>query len=882
MFGEHLSDLRFRLRALFHRSAVDRELNDELQFHIDREAEKLRAEGVAPDDAMRRARVAFGGVENVREESRDNRGLRWIEIIYRDLRAATRSLRAQPGFTAIAVLSLAIGICMSAGIVTLLGSLYGGGLAFRNTDGIVALYVPRNTGFDYRSYNFKPATMRPLVARSTMVSGIALYASGTVRGRTDTTDSWITAAFVTPSLMSMLGMRPEIGRTFSAADGQPGTPDVAILGHDLWASHFGSDSTIIGRSIELDQRLYTIVGVLPRAMSFPSYSNIWIARSGASLLADTSNYLIALGRLAPGASLGRAGAELTAIARSEPASRPRFSAPPTIKLTPFRDYLASQFSGLIQLLSSIAIVLGLIAAVNFAALVLSRGMRRREELGIRAALGASTARLVTHMLAECVLLGLAGGALGALAAPTVIRGISALIPGLIPPWLHMTWGLRAAAAAIALAVGLGVIFGIAPAVELARPAAAGFLRSGTGGSVGVARQRRGRRLLVSMQVFLAIGPVIFLAMEMGPAWRVHAADPGFDMRGLYTGMAYMSDSDASIRSGTDRDRLLNAVRSTSGVRAAALSVDTYMSSSEIELGTARSGNAVASGASDHTNPWHLVTPEYFDAMHLRLIAGRFPTNDELAHGASVAVASLHSAQALVGGVRTGWRVRLATNGTQPVTLTVVGVVADVVPYGFGNPPFEEFYSSVAGLKSSSYWNASVWVRASQPNAALVSRIYTALHQQDPSVTIIDLQSKAVTIANTMRQMRALLIMVAAAFGIALGLAAVGIYGTIAYAATTRRKEMAIRVALGAARTNVALLVTREAAVQTLIGLVMGTLAAVSGALYMAPGPNWIQTPSVSVIVMSLGSLLAMLVVASIIPIRRVWHLDTASVLREDG
>ncbi|HEY5050246.1 MAG TPA: permease prefix domain 1-containing protein, partial [Acidothermaceae bacterium] len=221
MFTELLNDLRYRLRALFRRSDVERELDDELRDHVEREAAANRAAGIAPEDAMRRARIAFGGMANVRERSRDGRGIRWLEIIARDLRLAGRSLRRDAGFTAIAVLSLAIGICMSAGVVTMLQSVYSGGLSFRNIDGVVALYRPTSGSLSSRRYDFTGPAIRSLIERSTQLRDAALLHSKALSLRTDSSDSWISGAEATPTLFSMLGARPEIGRLFGSEDGLP-------------------------------------------------------------------------------------------------------------------------------------------------------------------------------------------------------------------------------------------------------------------------------------------------------------------------------------------------------------------------------------------------------------------------------------------------------------------------------------------------------------------------------------------------------------------------------------------------------------------------------------------------------------------------------------
>ena len=878
MLAELFSDLKYRFRALFRRAEVERELADELRDHLEREAAANRAAGMAPEEAMRRARIAFGGVEYTRERSRDVRGVRWIEIVVRDAHLALRTLRGQPAFSMIAIASLAIGITMSAGIVTVLRSIYGGGLAFANTGGVVALYQPGPSG---RTYRFRGATLRSVVSRATQLSQVALYADQLATIRTDTLDAHVQATVATPSLMTLLGMRPELGRAFTPADGEAGSPPVTVISHDYWVSQFGGASSALGRALTIDGRRVTIVGVLPRDMTFPNGTELWLPRSVRAMLGDSASSVSALARVSqarPRHALTPNSRRSLAVTRSPYTSMVHF--PPCVRP---RSGPSSPTSSWTCCTSSRPWVSPsqLIASVNFAALVLARGMRRREELGIRAALGASTGRLVAHLLAECALLGVAGGALGALAAPFAIHGFDVLLPGVIPPWLHLQWGLRAAGVAIALAVGLGLAFGIAPAIELARPAAAGFLRTGTGGAIGLKRQRTGRRALVVFQVFLAIAPVVFLSILIGPDLTMQRAASGVDLVGLYSGQIddYAGRDSVLVVPGVSA-RTLDIIRAVPAVRAAAISTQMYVANASIEVDTAGNGEFVRDDG--RGGLWHGVTDQFFEAFRPRLLAGRFPSEQELADGSAVAVVSLQTATSLAGRLRTGWRVRIDVTGSRRVTATVVGVVADILPYGFGQVPAVEVYSPLSAIQTRLRWPGTLWLRSAGHAGTIVPAVYAALHAQAPGVSITDLQAESVATARVEHTIRSILLIVLLSFAIAVALAAVGIYGTIAYSAATRRKEFALRVALGAARTHLAVLVTREALAHTVVGVGLGIVGGVATVLYFAPRPDLLISPPVGVIVASGATMLAMLVLASIGPVRRVWRTDAATVLREDG
>jgi hypothetical protein len=396
----------------------------------------------------------------------------------------------------------------------------------------------------------------------------------------------------------------------------------------------------------------------------------------------------------------------------------------------------------------------------------------------------------------------------------------------------------------------------------------------------MARQRSGHRALVTFQVFLAIGPVVFLSFFMGPLVRLRAVDAGFETRGLYTGSIGGDYRDTTWHNAESIAQLVQVVRSAPGVRSAAVTVNSYVQTSGVEVDSASNGTFVTMNG--RGGPWNLVSAGYFDAMEFRLVAGRLPTDAELAGGAPLAVVSEHTTRALMGRLVTGWRVRLAESSAHPTTVTVIGVVADAVPTPFARPPNVQFYTPLVGAPPSGYLSGSILVRGAPSDRRLVAAVYEALHREDSGMIVVDLAPGTLSDAATIRRYRGLILMVVASFGVAIGLAAVGIYGIIGYAAVSRRKELAIRVALGAARRQVAFLVTREALLQATIGALLGIAGGYGAVAYMAPSADLAKTPPVDLIGAACATLFLVLGLASLGPIRRVWHTDTATVLREDG
>lgn len=882
MFRDVLSDLRYRIRTLVHRAEAERDLADEVQFHLEREAERLITRGTNPDEARRHARLAFGDIERTKEEVRDARGIRWLEIVLQDARTAFRSLSAQPLFTIIAAGSLAVGISVAAGTSTIVATVRGSPLPFGNADRVVVFdtHVP---DLDMRPEGHIPLELLQTEAArgNRVVTVAASYLSyGMLR-----TDAWATMAVgqtVTPSYTSVLGLRPMLGRPFTPGDGAAGAPRVLILGYRLWASRFGADSAVVGRLIRLGANQYTIIGVTAADQQLNGWGDFLVAKSLSAMAADSQKTVFGIGALARGATVSGAVTEMSAILPPELRQRHHYGA------MSLRTYLLGQVKPALEFMTVLGVLVAMVAGINFATLVLGRGMRRREELGIRSALGASTGRLLVHMIAECAILSVIGGVLGSIMAPAVLHTLSQVIPQILPPWVDPRWGLQAAAAAVVVAMAVGIVFGLAPAIELARPAAAGFLRGGAGGDAGARRHQRSRRLLVSTQVAVAVWPIVAFAAMSGVGILDGFADPGFDATNRFSGIVSQLSPDSSWGPKAEQAMLLSAVRRAPGVIAAGLGEsDGYFIGSA--GGPAPSANRAGMEIGSDEQPIFTdqVSAGFFDARGLRLVTGRFPTNEELSGAAPVAVVTANASVAFEGDTSVGWPLRLRQPGKPSAVVTVVGVVADIRQDLRGNKPlpraFTPFFPAWEPTpKSTRAPLQTLWIRGGSSSHRLVAGVFAAVRRFDPHVAVADLQSVVVQEQAVLRQFLSIVAVGAGLFFVALGLASVGIYGIIAYAAVTRRKEMAVRFVLGGTRAHIGFLVVREAAVQVAIGLALGVVAGLLTAQAMVPRNHPLTSPPLSVIGVALLALGSTLLVASIAPVRRVWGTSPASALREDG
>jgi hypothetical protein len=437
--------------------------------------------------------------------------------------------------------------------------------------------------------------------------------------------------------------------------------------------------------------------------------------------------------------------------------------------------------------------------------------------------------------------------------------------------MQLSVSLPVVAGAVGLSLVLGLVFGTAPAVELARPAALGLVR---GNPLATQRQRSGRRLLVAVQVALATGPIVFVAALFGGVLRFGTPGLGYEQSNLYSGTVGASQRDTSWRTPAARASLIEAVRQAPGVTAVAVSQQRYVAGNDVR--------ATSPGAPPVTSErgvlWDQVTPQFFAAFAPRLIAGRLPTDDELAAGDPVAVVTERTLRVLGREQRTGWNLRLRGD----VSVTVVGVIADIGRAGNVGNPTPVVYTGLARGATVPGWSETLWVRAAPGMNRIVASVYDALRNGSSGTPLADLQSSVESTRRATREVRSLISLVTLIFGVALLLSAMGIYGTIAYSAVMRRKEVAVRLALGGSRRHVAGVVVREAAGQAALGLIVGIAGGQLATAVIPDATTPLSMPPLDAVLFTAAAFALVLVIASVFPVRRVWSMDFSSTLREDG
>lgn len=871
------------LRATVRRSEMETEMDTELRFHMEAYADDLTRKGVSSEEALRRARLEFGGVEKAKEECREARGVSFLETFWQDLRYGARTLRKSPGFTVVAALTLALGIGANTAIFSLVNGILLRPLPYANPEQLVSI-----TG----TY---PKGALVAMREQVQTMSVGMYSENDQFNLTGYGDAVrLAGARVSSELLSILGTRPQLGRTFAQGDDVAGQDSYVVLSDSLWRERFGSDASIVGRVIQLDGTPRQVIGVLAPDFRFPSSkTQVWVPLHNDPRDVSTfwsGAFMPVIGRLSAGRKLSEAIAEIqlfqTRVSKMFPWPMPAtWNA--NVSAVPLQDGMVGNVRArLLMLLGAVGLVL-LIACANVANLTLSKAATREKEMAIRTALGAGRRRVATQVLTESLLLSALGGVLGLVFSKGGLWLLKGRLPADMPRLDDVSLDWRVLVFAAGLAVLTGIFFGVAPALQASRISPAESLKSGGRGASASASQRL-RGLLVTAEVALAVMLVLSAGLFIRSFWTVSHADPGFHFEQIVTARITPNPSfcDDTNRCLAFYRSVLDQVRSVQGVSDAALINTLPLGGRVLKRVMDVEDHLVAADENAALFWMHVVSPDYFQVMGMRPLAGRaFVPADE--NGSPVAIVTAATAKRYwPNKMAVGKHIRLSGDKEWH---TVVGVIPDVRAYDItrNSPQWIDGiayvpYNTGATLEGGNIpAEMTIAVRGQADEAQIkpeIQRIVGGLNSEAP---VSELQSMRHVFSEAVATPASTASLFTTFAGVALMLGMIGVYGVLSFLVSKRTREIGIRMALGARRQDVLWLVMREGATFSLVGIALGLAGALAVSRLLASELYGVGPTDALTYLGVTGTMVAVTLLACYIPTRKAMRVDPLTALRLD-
>lgn len=892
------------LRRLFSRERLEADLDKELRFHFENQvADKVRS-GIPESEARRLTRIEFGGIEQIKEDCRERRGTMWLESLLQDLRFAMRMFAKSPGFSGIAILTMALGIGATTAIFSLVSATLLHPLRYPHPEELVRIEddLP---GAGATDVGISIPEWKDL-QRSGIFQYVVLQVFGSVNLTGASQPSRIQYEGVSPAYFAMLGVKPELGHTFDPQDQTPGFTLDVVISDGLWKRDFGSDPHIVGRTLRLDNDLNRVIGVMPPGFRDPGRTvserntDLWAATGFSADPAPPPNRSLrvpveTVGRLKPGLTIAAAESQLDALVASLrkqfPDDYPADSRW-TVRLVPLKENVVGNVRQPLILLSGAVALVLLIGCVNVANLLLARASARSREMAVRQALGAARKRLVRQLLTESLLLSLLGGVAGLVILFCMKGFLLRLIPESLPRLndLSISWSVMLFA--LAASVAAGVIFGLAPASQAGRVDLAHTLRMEGRGSKGSRNQTRTRRVLVVTEFALSLVLMVAAGLLLRSFWDLYKAPLGFNPQHVMSVQLWLPSPDdpktdiygTAPQEAVLARELLRRSRLLPGVQEAALG-----SEPSIPLHHDRNVSPlIVEGRQTQTKLPPLVertqvAPEYFHLLGIPVLRGRLFNDNDNENAPPVAVINQAMAQTYWPGEDPlGKRLKLGRGragvGQRPskTWVTIVGVIADSRTESLANASVPLIYLP---LYQEAPKELAIFLRGDLDAGAIPEQVRAMVQSVNPELPVYGAKTLDDAVASSLDQRRFSMDIVAAFAITALLLAALGIYGVISYIVSDRTRDIGIRLALGAQRGEIMAMVLRQGLGLAMAGAALGLVGSVIVSHLMA-GLLYGVMPSdpltfVGVTLVLTGVALA----ACYIPARRAMRVDPMIALR---
>jgi len=894
---------RFRswLKWIVRGRRLESEMEAEVRFHIENHAAELVRRGMSQQEAMRQARIEFGGIESHKDAMRAAVGVRWWGELGTDLRHGWRLFYKNPAFTAVAVLTLALGVGANTAIFSIVNAVLLRPLPFPEPDRLVRISF-NEPGLGLRDVPFSVPELDDLRNRAGVFSDVSTIASASVNltgtGHPERLEFMVTH----PNYFSLLGVTPQIGRLFGPQDFALGFAPVTVISDGLWRRSYGADPNVAGHTVRLDNDPYTIIGVLPRGFRHPGPTvsgNVEVFQT-AGFSGDpapppnrSTRFMPAsMGRLKPGITLEQAQARLTAMAaqiRHDYSTDYPAQNQWTIEIQPLQEALVGNVRPMLLVLLGAVILIVFIVSLNIANLLLARASGRQQEMAVRSALGASRGRMIRQMLTESMLLSVIGGVAGVLTTVATIGLILRLVPSNIPRLneVRIDWVVLAFALAISLLTGLA--FGLAPALQSAKADLSSAIREGTRGAGWSAKTGRLRDALIVSELAFAVVLMVGAGLLLRTLLDLLQENPGFNPTQVVAASIPLPEPNdpkadpyltVAQQSSFNRE-LLRRMRAIPGVELAAITSD--LPTSDLRLNDAQSISALAIEDRPVESWLDLraerirISPDYFKVMQAPLLRGRFFDEGDEDSKQPVAIIDETTARKYwPTRDPLGRTLRFGQDATRP-WMTVVGIVKDIKNDGLDIAGIPHIY---VPIYQSPRRDLSVVLRTSLPAKILEPQIRHEVENIDPGLPVFNVTSMNDVLDRSLASRRFSADLVGGFAGLALLLASFGIYGLLAYMVGQRSREIGLRMALGARRCDVLKLILRKGVALAGVGIVAGVIVSAATASMMASLLYGVHPHDLLVFLAVPLVLFAVAVLSSYLPARRATKVDPMFALRE--
>lgn len=879
-----------RLLALFQKDRLEREMTEEMRFHLECETEAQMRRGLSREEARFAALKNFGGVEQFKEECRDINRSRWVEDFLQDARYSLRSWRRNPGYTLLAVLTLALGIGANTAIFSVIYGVLLRALPFADGKQLVVLHqkAPLVGNTDI---NFSVKEIEDYRAQSQTLEQVAEHHSMSFTLFGGAEPERIQTAVVSANFFDLLGVQPLHGRMFLPEDEASGAEAVLVLSHKYWLRSHAGDPQVVGRVFRMNDRPHTVIGVLPPLPQYPNENDVYMPTAACPTRSSqgfkenrNARMMTVFGRVKPGATAAQAEADVAAIAarlqEEYPTNYPANRGHSASAIAMHEELTGQARPTLLLLLGTAGLVL-LLACANVANLTLARMMRREREIALRVALGASRRRLVRQLLTESTLLALLGGILGVLIAAVSLNLLVTFAARFTPRADEISLNGYVLLFTFIVAVLTGLVFGLMPALSLRPNLNASLKEGGAQATTGTLRNRL-RATLVVAQVAVSFTLLIGAGLMLRSFNKLQQVNPGFNSEKV---LVMRVSANWSKYTTNEQFRaftlgVLEKVQQQPGVLSAAMSNNFPLNPAGIASGPAYNsflieGKPLAESEVSPQANFRVISADYFQTLRIPIVAGRDFAESDNENAPAVAVINQALARHRFGDEDPLGRRLSGNNGRTWVT--IVGVVADARQYGLHREPVDEIYVPVPQAGGSGI----LLLRTAVEPESLIRQTRAAIYEYDPETAIDRVQTLEDARSEALASPRLTTILLSLFAALALLITITGIAGVMALSVTQRTNELGIRLALGASQTRIQLMVIRQGMLLVGVGLAIGIVGALQltylmSALLFAVEPTDPLTFAGVFVVLATAAL-----VACFVPARRVTRIDPMRALRSE-